>query len=137
MTDLPLSPEEASGGLVRETALLDLSAEFPTDLREALGGLFNYLLSLQMKIVELEGRVLGVPEPLRNVCSRCYEAGMVESRHPHGVGRYAPIEWLCSVCGRHVCFNCALTVEGSVPLVFHDQTLCSKECWVRAGSPDE
>ncbi len=45
------------------------------------------------------------------------------------------VQWRCSICGRLVCRHCTMInpVEGT----YYDETLCSKECWEKAGRPDE
>jgi hypothetical protein len=39
-----------------------------------------------------------------------------------------PIQWVCNGCDQHVCFNCALTIPGSVPTRLYDETFCSEDC---------
>lgn len=46
------------------------------------------------------------------------------------------VTWRCSQCRGEVCRDCALRVPGRPGEVF-SETLCSKECWERAGRPDE
>lgn len=76
---------------------------------------------------------------LEHVCCRCGARGSVINRH---IGRdrerdVQRITWKCEGCGRFVCFNCTLTVPGSIPLEFRDKTLCSEGCWEKVGKPDD
>ena len=71
-----------------------------------------------------------------NVCVRCHAVGSVPPKHdPHAAP--LPILWKCQGCGGFVCHGCTLTVPGSVPLRFRQETLCSEACWEKMGSPRE
>jgi hypothetical protein len=43
-------------------------------------------------------------------------------------GASIPVNWVCSVCGRHVCFNCTQVIEASSPAQFFEDVLCSPAC---------
>lgn len=47
------------------------------------------------------------------------------------------VRWKCSQCDQPVCRECALTIPGSAPTEYFFETLCSKDCWEKAGRPDE
>jgi hypothetical protein len=49
----------------------------------------------------------------------------------------SPVLWVCQVCQRNVCRDCARTIPGKVPAEYHHMTLCSATCWAQAGSPME
>jgi hypothetical protein len=57
-------------------------------------------------------------------CSRCGDIGV------HG-----PVRWRCQVCKKLVCTRCTLTIPGSKPVEYYEQTLCSLVCWEKAGRP--
>jgi|SRR5271165_1191361 len=40
----------------------------------------------------------------------------------------SPVTWVCCVCERLVCRDHTLTIPGSVPLEYYEDTLCSLEC---------
>jgi hypothetical protein len=47
------------------------------------------------------------------------------------------VTWVCAICKRNVCRRCAKTIDGKLPLEYHTLTLCSRECWEKAGKPDD
>jgi len=47
------------------------------------------------------------------------------------------VEWECQICDRLVCRHCTMTIPHSVPREYYEMTLCSPECWEKAGRPDE
>ena len=63
----------------------------------------------------------------------------------------SPVLWKCSVCGRTVCQKHTLTIPGSRPTEYYNDTLCSLDenlqnvdfvneepsCWEKAGSPED
>jgi hypothetical protein len=61
----------------------------------------------------------------------CCQCG--KTRHEDG----SAVLWLCCVCHRVVCRDCAMRIPGRVPAEYHEQTLCSNACWERAGKPTE
>jgi hypothetical protein len=70
--------------------------------------------------------------PMQNRCCRCLRKGRVGVTETNaGV----PICWQCCTCGRFVCIECTLTVPGSTPPEFYDDTYCSEGC--RNGEPPE
>lgn len=60
-------------------------------------------------------------------CERC-------AKRQHADG--SPITWKCTVCGALTCRGCTQTIPGSVPTEYYQATLCSKECWEKAGRPE-
>lgn len=83
------------------------------------------------------GGPISVPERFwTHKCVRCESRGSVVPQYGRKT-MSVPISWKCRGCGGYVCFNCTLTVPGSVPLRFRDATLCSEECWRAIGSPEE
>lgn len=82
------------------------------------------------------GKVVEIPERYwTHVCCRCQGRGAVIPRNR--AGTVLPIDWKCRGCEKFVCHNCTLTVPGSVPLRFREDTLCSEECWRKIGAPRE
>ena len=82
------------------------------------------------------GQIVDVPDVYwTNVCCRCEGRGFVVPRSR--TGTLLPVDWKCEGCGRFVCHHCTLTVPGSVPVRFREETLCSRECWEKIGSPVE
>lgn len=82
------------------------------------------------------GRGMDIPERYwTHVCCRCGEQGAVVPQNY--TSTVLPIDWTCKGCGQFVCHNCTLTVPGSVPLRFREDTLCSEECWRKIGAPRE
>ena len=89
-----------------------------------------------LALVILNGGGLSIPERFwTHRCCQCQCTGAVI--HRSLAGPSLPIDWTCRVCDRYVCHNCTLTVPGSVPLRFREETLCSEECWKKIGSPRE
>jgi len=64
-------------------------------------------------------------ERLGNECVRCKRRGRVGVTEFNGG---TPIEWRCCRCGGYVCIECTLTVPGSVPREFYEDTYCSEGC---------
>lgn len=80
------------------------------------------------------GEAVDIPETYwTHVCCQCGRRGAVLVRASSPI----PIDWTCQSCGQFVCHHCTLTVPGSVPRRFREQTLCSILCWQRIGSPRE
>ena len=61
----------------------------------------------------------------------CCQCG--KTKHEDG----SEILWECQMCNRTVCRDCTLVIPGSYPREYFFQTLCSHECWLRAGRPEE
>lgn len=49
----------------------------------------------------------------------------------------SPVLWRCEGCNGLVCRDHTLTIPGSHPAEYYEPTLCSNECWVKVGRPDE
>lgn len=49
----------------------------------------------------------------------------------------SPVTWRCSQCNELVCREHTLTIPGRFPKEYFHDTLCSIECWQKAGCPDE
>jgi hypothetical protein len=60
-------------------------------------------------------------------CCRC-------GKKQHADG--SAVTWKCQGCQGLVCRECTLTIPGSVPLEYYEETLCSVACWQAIGSPD-
>lgn len=69
--------------------------------------------------------------PLFGGCCSCHRR-----RTQVGASTVA-VSWRCSVCRQLVCPDCTLTIPGSVPMEYFERTLCSEECWRKAGCPSE
>jgi len=69
----------------------------------------------------------------------CCQCGQTETVHPikgfnDGATYSKPekVTWCCTVCNGLVCRNCCLTVPGSKPEKYYDNTLCSLLCLASA-----
>ena len=88
-------------------------------------------------VIIVRGGALSIPERFwTHRCCRCERRGsVVPNRGSWSMS--IPISWKCRGCGQYVCHNCTLTVPGSAPLRFREDTLCSVECWEKIGAPRE
>lgn len=77
------------------------------------------------EIQNREGRRASVIDAEGHECCRCQRRGRVGVTD---VNAGMPIEWRCSKCGQYVCIDCTLTIPGSEPPEFYEDTYCSEAC---------
>lgn len=73
-----------------------------------------------------------------HTCCQCGAVGLVRSKYQAQAVRTQdgewlgdapiPINWVCSVCRRTVCFNCTRVIEASRPPQFFEDVFCSTAC---------
>jgi hypothetical protein len=91
------------------------------------------VIDFQVSVSDIRELLIGRPE---------IKAKMIKPSHCGQCGKAvnsdgSPVLWKCQVCQKNVCRDCTRTIPGKQPPEYHHMTLCSEECWDKAGRPME